>query len=263
MNEWDSMLRLIFFLGGFLIFWGAGVLFPFRPHVSSDPFRWLNNVGLTLFNSLIVKVISPLSLMWLADSLERQNLGLFYFIQLPTAFSVLSGIVLLDGMIYFQHVLFHKFPALWRLHQVHHSDTGFDATTALRFHPIEILISLVIKAMAIALLGVPPLAVIVFEILLNFSALFNHGNFSLPSVLEKTLRLLVVTPDMHRIHHSVSKEETDSNYGFFISFWDRLFQTYRKESKHNLKLDFIGVEKFRQLSDQRLDRLLFQPFKRD
>jgi len=178
---------------------------------------------------------------------------------LPGWAAIAAGIALLDLAIYFQHVMFHAVPALWRLHRVHHADLDFDVTTGARFHPVEILISTAIKCAAIAALGAPVISVFVFEMLLNATAMFNHANASLPQRLERWLRWLVVTPDMHRVHHSVRYEESSSNFGFNLPWWDRLFGTYRARPRLGHDAMTIGVDAFRSPQDLRLDRLLVQP----
>ncbi len=259
--ENEGLLRIGFFLGGLGLFWLTGLLFAYRRKDESQKGRWLNNLGLTVVNTLILRLLLPTGLVAVASFAESNQFGVFNFFPIPLIVDIVLSFFIFDCVIYYQHVVFHRVRFLWRLHQVHHSDTGFDATTALRFHPLEILISTLIKAIVICLLGVSAEGVIVFEILLNFSALFNHSNFSLPASIETRLRSIVVTPDMHRIHHSIRPEETNSNFGFFLSWWDRIFKTYRPHSSENLKFSPIGVEKFREGNEQQLDKLLTQPFR--
>jgi sterol desaturase/sphingolipid hydroxylase (fatty acid hydroxylase superfamily) len=180
---------------------------------------------------------------------------------LPTLVIGVAGFILLDLLIYWQHVVFHKVPVLWRLHRMHHADTELDATSGLRFHPLEIVLSLAIKAAAIIVLGVPAVAVLVFEIVLNGMALYNHSNVRLPERFERVLRWFVVTPEMHVIHHSTERRETDSNFGFNLALWDRLFGTYSHRPQAGYDGMVIGIEAFRDASEQRLDRLLTQPFR--
>jgi sterol desaturase/sphingolipid hydroxylase (fatty acid hydroxylase superfamily) len=187
--------------------------------------------------------------------------GLLNALALPGWAAIPAGIALLDLAIYFQHVMFHAVPALWRVHRVHHADLDFDVTTGARFHPIEILISTAIKCAAIAALGAPVISVFVFEMVLNATAMFNHANASLPQRLERWLRWLVVTPDMHRVHHSVRYEESSSNFGFNLPWWDRLFGTYRAQPRLGHAVMTIGVDAFRSSQELRLDRLLVQPLR--
>ena len=182
---------------------------------------------------------------------------------LPAWVGVVASVVLLDLAIYFQHVLFHAVPVLWRLHRMHHADLDFDVTTGLRFHPIEILLSMVIKLAVVAALGAPALAVLIFEVLLNATSMFNHGNVRIPAGLDRVLRWVVVTPDMHRVHHSILSRETNSNFGFNLPWWDRLFGTYRAQPAAGHEGMTIGIEQFRDPRELRLDRMLLQPFRGD
>ncbi|MFT5113685.1 MAG: sterol desaturase/sphingolipid hydroxylase (fatty acid hydroxylase superfamily), partial [Parasphingorhabdus sp.] len=188
--------------------------------------------------------------------------GLFNIWLTDTTAGLIAAFFLLDLAIYFQHRIFHAVPLLWRLHRVHHSDIGFDVTTALRFHPLEILLSLLIKMSLIVILGAPIISVIIFEIVLNGAAMFNHANMNITKGLDRLLRLFVVTPDMHRIHHSVHNKETNSNFGFNIPWWDRLFGTYTDQPRDGHDEMLIGLAEFRQQPDQRLDKLLVQPFRK-
>ncbi|MYB34554.1 MAG: sterol desaturase family protein, partial [Gammaproteobacteria bacterium] len=175
---------------------------------------------------------------------------------------VILCILVLDLLIYWQHRIFHMIEPFWRIHRMHHTDTAFDFTTALRFHPIEIFISILIKAVAIVLLGAPAFAVIAFEIILNGSAMFNHGNIKIPPVVDRLLRCIIVTPDMHRIHHSIDPKEHNMNYGFFLSVWDRIFGSYLNQPRQPQTTMPIGLEVFNQDSEARIDRLITQPFRK-
>jgi sterol desaturase/sphingolipid hydroxylase (fatty acid hydroxylase superfamily) len=176
---------------------------------------------------------------------------------------VVLSVVILDLAIYLQHVLFHAVPALWRLHRMHHADLEFDVSTGLRFHPVEILLSTVIKLAVVAALGAPALAVVIFEVLLNATSMFNHSNVRVPLGIDRMLRWLVVTPDMHRVHHSITPRETNSNFGFNLPWWDRLFGTYRAQPQAGHEAMTIGIEQFRDVRELRLDRMLLQPFRDD
>ena len=191
---------------------------------------------------------------------EARGWGFLNVLSVPAVLAFVVGVLLLDLVIYFQHVMFHAVPALWRLHRVHHADLDFDVTTGTRFHPFEILISTAIKCAAVAAIGVSPAAVLVFEVLLNATAMFNHANASLPRPLESVVRWLVVTPDMHRVHHSVLYDESSSNFGFNLPWWDRIFGTYRAEPRLGHDALTIGVDAFRTQDDLSLDQLLIQPF---
>src|SRR5262245_44619082 len=229
-------LRLGVFLGVFAIFAFWERQAPARALKLPRRQRWRANLGLALVSTIVVRLILPGSALAMASIAAAEGWGLFNRIDVPGWFAVLAGLVLLDLVIYLQHVLFHSVPALSRLHAVHHADPDFDLTTGIRFHPIEILISALIKIAAVAALGTPFLAVLAFEILLNATAMFNHANVSLPGWLEPAARRVLVTPDMHRVHHSVIESERNSNYGFCLSIWDRLLGTYTAAPKGELEL---------------------------
>lgn len=258
--ENEPVIRLSFFIGGFLLFLLIGLLFPFRPMKSKKMMkRWLNNSLLTFANSFLLKALMPFTVVFIAQEYSSRGL-LSFWAELKTLYIIL-GIIVLDLTVYWQHRIFHVVPFLWRLHRVHHTDTEFDVTTALRFHTIEIFLSYFIKALVIVSLGITFESVIIFEVVLNFCAMFNHGNYKLPSLIEKVTRLFIVTPSMHRIHHSVVKEETNSNYGFCLSVWDKVFGSYVHNPKEDPKSMNIGIETFRNIKDQDLFQLLAQPFK--
>lgn len=222
--------------------------------------RWLSNFGIFLINSVLLVLVPASALAAALLSLEYK-FGLFIWFKVALWPSIIVSLLVLDAAIYWQHRLFHRFATLWRIHRMHHTDTGFDVSTALRFHPIEILLSVLIKAGVIILLGAPLLAVIGFEIILNSSAMFNHSNVRMPRWCDKYLRYIIVTPDMHRVHHSVAKNEHDYNYGFCLSCWDRLFGSYLAQPKDGHQAMTIGLEIFNQKEEARLDKLLTQPFR--
>src|SRR3989454_9618231 len=199
---------------------------PRRPQAIGRNWRWPNNLGVVAVDVLLVRILLPITAVGLALFAEARGIGLFNMIALPMWVSIPASVILLDLAIYLQHVLFHAVPALWRLHRMHHADLAFDVTTGLRFHPIEILLSMLLKLAVIAALGAPAVAVLIFEVLLNATSMFNHGNVRIPERFDRVLRWLVVTPDMHRVHHSVLPRETNSNFGFNLPWWDRLFRTY-------------------------------------
>ncbi|MDX1588632.1 MAG: sterol desaturase family protein [Oleiphilaceae bacterium] len=231
-----------------------------RPQRIGRGRRWPNNLAIVALDTVAVRLIFPLTAVGAALLASEQGWGLFNGVSLPLWLAVLSSVILLDLAIYFQHRLFHAVPWLWRLHRMHHADLEFDVTTGLRFHPLEILISMAIKLAVVFLLGTPALAVLVFEVLLNATSLFNHSNVQLPAWLDRRLRHWVVTPDMHRVHHSIVRRETDSNFGFNLPWWDRLFGTYRDQPEAGHLGMTIGIDEFRDPRDLRLDRMLFQPF---
>jgi sterol desaturase/sphingolipid hydroxylase (fatty acid hydroxylase superfamily) len=210
-----------------------------------------------------VRLALPLSAIGMALHAERHGWGLLRLLAVPDACAIAAAVIVLDLAIYLQHVLFHAVPALWRLHRMHHADLDLDVTTGTRFHPIEILLSMAIKIAVVAALGAPVAAVLIFELLLNATSLFNHGNLRLPAPVDRVLRWLVVTPDMHRVHHSIVPRETNSNYGFNLSCWDRLLGTYRAQPQAGHAAMTIGIEQFRDPDELRLDRMLWQPFRAD
>jgi sterol desaturase/sphingolipid hydroxylase (fatty acid hydroxylase superfamily) len=261
MTEFEGAIRFAMFLAvfGAVALWEA--LAPRRKRSFGRLARWPHNLGLLLVDAALVRVLAPGAAIAVAMTAAGSGWGLLNAFALPGWAAIAAGIALLDLAIYFQHVMFHAVPTLWRLHRVHHADLDFDVTTGARFHPIEILISTAVKCAAIAALGAPVISVFVFEILLNATAMFNHANASLPQRLERWLRWLVVTPDMHRVHHSVRYEESSSNFGFNLPWWDRLFGTYRAQPRLGHAVMTIGVDAFRSSQDLRLDRLLVQPLR--
>jgi sterol desaturase/sphingolipid hydroxylase (fatty acid hydroxylase superfamily) len=259
MMDFEGAIRLAAFAAVFaaVALWEA--LAPRRRRSFGRRARWPHNLGLLLVDVTLVRVLAPGAAIAVAMTAAGSGWGLLNALALPGWAAIAAGIALLDLAIYFQHVMFHAVPALWRLHRVHHADLDFDVTTGARFHPIEILISTAIKCAVIAALGAPVISVFVFEIVLNATAMFNHANASLPQRPERWLRWLVVTPDMHRVHHSVRYEESSSNFGFNLPWWDRLFGTYRARPRLGHDAMTIGVDAFRSPQDLRLDRLLVQP----
>jgi sterol desaturase/sphingolipid hydroxylase (fatty acid hydroxylase superfamily) len=225
--------------------------------------RWPSNVGIVVLNTLLVRLIFPTAAVGVALLAELHGWGLFHVLEAPAWIAVTASMLLLDLAIYLQHVLFHAVPVLWRLHRMHHADLEFDVTTGVRFHPLEILLSMAIKLGVVAALGAPALAVLIFEVLLNATSMFNHGNVKLPQRFDRVLRGIVVTPEMHRVHHSILPRETNSNFGFNLPWWDRLFGTYRAQPAAGHDGMTIGIEQFRDPRELRLDRMLLQPFRDD
>ena len=260
---YEPYIRLAAFAGVFAVMALWEVLGPRRKQAVGRGWRWPNNLGVVVVDVLLVRILFPTTAVGLALIAEARGFGLFNVAGLPMWVGLLASVVILDFAIYLQHVLFHAVPALWRLHRMHHADLDIDVTTGVRFHPIEILISLLIKIAAILALGIPVVAVILFEVVLNVTSMFNHSNVSMPAWLDRALRLIVVTPDMHRVHHSILRRETDSNFGFNLPWWDRLFGTYRAQPAEGHERMTIGIERFRLPREQRLDRMLTQPFRND
>lgn len=233
---------------------------PRRPLSDSKSLRWFSNLGIVLLNSVMLRLVLPVGAVALALLANERGWGLLNNLALPYVPSVVVSIVVLDFVIYVQHVLFHAIPALWKLHMMHHADVDFDVTTGIRFHPIEIFLSMLIKFGAVAALGPPALGVLIFEIVLNATAMFNHSNVRLPLGLDRVLRLLVVTPDMHRVHHSVVREEANSNFGFNLPWWDRLLGTYTAQPVEGHQGMTIGLAHLQGLGRQKLHRMLAIPF---
>ncbi|MBW1982317.1 MAG: sterol desaturase family protein [Deltaproteobacteria bacterium] len=256
-------VRVGFFLGVFALMAVWELLAPRRGLTTSKTVRWLSNLGIILINAGAVRLVVPILPVSLALLAEKNGWGLLNNLVLPDWLKVAIGVVVLDLVIYFQHVMFHAVPAFWRLHMMHHADLDFDVTTGLRFHPIEILLSAGIKLATVAALGPPTLAVLLFEILLNGTSMFNHGNIRLPASVDRLLRLLVVTPDMHRVHHSVVIKETNSNFGFNLPWWDRLFGTYRDQPAAGHRGMTIGLSQFRHAQRLTLPWMLVLPFTGD
>lgn len=255
----EPALRLAVFLGVFALVAGWEALSPRRTRRFSRRERWPHNLGLLVLDVLLLRLVAPGAAIGVAIAAEARGWGLLSALTLPAWAEVLLAVVALDLAIYFQHVLFHAVPTLWRLHRVHHADPDFDVTTGTRFHPIEILLSTAIKCAAVAAIGAPVIAVLAFEVLLNATAMFNHANARLPGVVDRWLRWLVVTPDMHRVHHSIVRDETNSNFGFNLPCWDCLFGTYRAQPARGHAGMTVGLEAFRDATHLRLDRLLLQP----
>ena len=222
--------------------------------------RWPANLGIIVVDSVVVRLVFPVLAVGVAGLAEARGWGLLPWLNAPAGLAFIASLLLLDLAIYAQHVAFHKAPLLWRLHRMHHTDLDFDVTTALRFHPLEIVLSMLIKLAVVLLLGAPAVSVLLFEVILNATAMFNHGNVGLPPALDRVLRWMVVTPDMHRVHHSVRPEETNSNFGFNLPWWDRLFGTYRDQPRDGHTGMTLGLDYFRDRRATRLDGLLLQPF---
>ncbi len=259
----EPAARLAAFATAFIVFSALEALLPRRPRLASRWTRWTTNTGMLVLATLAVRALSlvaPLVAGVAAAGLAASlGLGLFHQLALPAWAEIGLAMVLFDLAIWFQHLVTHKVPLLWRLHRVHHADRDLDASSALRFHPAEIVLSAVYKLGVILLLGPAALAVVLFEIVLNASAMFNHANLALPAWLDRVLRSLVVTPDMHRIHHSIHRHEHDTNYGFCLSVWDRLFGTYTKAPQGGQTGMTIGIAEHRGGESDRLGWSLRYP----
>ena len=255
----EPLIRFGAFFGVFLAMGVWELAAPRRPQAISRLRRWPGNLGLSVINTVALRILFPAAAVGAAIFAEAHGLGLFQAINAPEVVAIIVSVIVLDLVIYLQHRLFHAVPLLWRLHRVHHADLEFDVTTGVRFHPLEIVLSMLIKIGAVAALGAPAVAVLVFEVLLNATTMFNHANIKLRQPLDRIVRLVVVTPDMHRVHHSVRREETDSNFGFSLPWWDWVFRTYLAQPADGHDRMIIGIEKFRDPTDLHLARMLLQP----
>lgn len=256
----ETAIRLGFFFAVLAAMATWEALVPRRRLSQPRMLRWTGNLGIVAVNTLIVRALFPAVPVTAALIASDRSWGVFNMVVVPGWLAIAASVVLLDLAIYGQHVMFHAVPAFWRLHRMHHADLDFDVTTGIRFHPLEIVLSVFIKMAAIIVLGAPAVAVLTFEVLLNATSMFNHGNVSLPAAFDRVLRWVVVTPDMHRVHHSVIQTETDSNFGFNLTWWDRLFGTYRRQPEKGHDAMTIGLPVFRDPKWLRLDRLVMQPF---
>jgi sterol desaturase/sphingolipid hydroxylase (fatty acid hydroxylase superfamily) len=257
----ETVIRLTAFFGVLAVVAMAEIALPRRRLTASKLRRWASNLGIVFLNSLFVRLLLPATAAGFAVFAAQRGWGVFNVLDAPAWVGIIASVVFLDFAIYLQHVMFHAVPALWRLHRMHHADLDFDVTTGARFHPIEILLSMLIKFAVIAVIGAPAAAVIIFEVLLNATSMFNHGNFRLPVGLDRVLRLFVVTPDMHRVHHSVEDHETNSNFGFNLPLWDRLLGTYKAQPDAGHEAMTIGIRDYREpklVSD--LPGMLILPF---
>lgn len=263
MLETERWIRLSFFLIFFSALAIMEIVRPRRRLTVSKAGRWFPNLVLIALNPVAVAMIFPVLPTGVALLAAEHNWGLLNHPAIPYWLKIVGGIVLLDLAVYTQHVLHHAVPVLWRLHRMHHTDLDFDLTTGLRFHPLEIVVSMAVKLSAVAAIGPPPLAALFFEVALNGTSLFNHSNIHIPEKVDRLLRLLVVTPDMHRVHHSVIIRETNSNFGFNLPWWDRLFGTYKDQPVGGHQDMMIGLAQFRDLRQLSLLRLLSQPFTGD
>jgi sterol desaturase/sphingolipid hydroxylase (fatty acid hydroxylase superfamily) len=258
---YESYIRLSAFFGVFVVMAAWEFIVPRRRQSIRREWRWPNNLGVVAVDTLLVRILFPTTAVGLAILAQAHGFGLFNIIEMPAWIGVVASVTLLDLAIYLQHVLFHAVPSLWRLHRMHHADLDFDVSTGLRFHPIEILLSMIIKFAVVAALGAPALAVLIFEVLLNATSMFNHANVRIPLGIDRTLRWLIVTPDMHRVHHSILAHETNSNFGFNLPWWDRLFGTYRAQPSAGHEAMTIGIDQFRDARELGIDRMMLQPFR--
>lgn len=261
--ENEARLRILVFLLVLLIMAIWEIASPRRRRDIPRLLRWSNNLAIVVLDAALVRLLFPVVAVGLAVIAQQNGWGLLNLLALPQWLAVVVSLLLFDLAIYLQHVVFHAVPALWRLHRMHHADLEFDVTTGLRFHPVEIILSMAVKMTLVLILGPPAIAVLLFEVVLNASAMFNHANVHLPNRLDRMLRLVLVTPDMHRVHHSDIPAETHSNFGFNLPWWDRIFGTYTAQPRKGHTGMTIGLPRFRTRRDLWLDRMLMQPLRGD
>jgi len=258
----EVAIRLAFFFSVFGIMAIWELIAPKRALTVSKAVRWANNLGIVFLNSFILRLIFPAAAVGMATFTSSQGWGVFNYFDVPFWVAIVASVVVMDFIIYLQHVMVHAVPVLWRLHRMHHADLDFDVTTGARFHPIEIILSMLIKFATIIVLGPPVVAVVIFEVLLNATAMFNHSNVHIPGTIDRVVRWIVVTPDMHRVHHSVEDNEANSNFGFNLPWWDRLFGTYRDQPREGHEGMTIGIHKYRETNQVSwLPGMLLLPFK--
>jgi sterol desaturase/sphingolipid hydroxylase (fatty acid hydroxylase superfamily) len=259
----ETLIRLCAFVGVLLAMAAWETLAPRRKQTVGRATRWPSNIGVVIVDTALLRLILPAGAVGFALLCTARGWGFFNAMHVPIWLTILPSVVILDFVIYLQHVMFHAVPILWRLHRMHHADLDFDVTTGVRFHPVEIVISMGIKLAAVALFGTPAAGVLAFEVLLNATSMFNHSNIDIPAGRDAILRMVVVTPDMHRVHHSIVVRETNSNFGFNLPWWDRLLGTYRAQPEAGHDGMTIGIEQFREARELRLDRMLTQPWRGD
>ena len=259
--EYEQTIRMSVFIGLLVLLSGLEFLSPLAKRQTARPRQWFTNVAIVLIDNVTLKVLFPMLAAGVAAYAAQNTFGLFNLIDLNNWLTIILSLLLLDLLIYFQHVIMHKIPMFWRLHRMHHTELGLDVTSAIRFHPIEIIISMLIKMLFVLLMGIPVVAVIIFEILLNGLALFNHSNIKLPAPIEKILRLFIITPEIHWIHHSEIPFETNSNYGFNLCLWDRIFSTYIDKPTKDYPEMRQGLNEFGFEKSLTLPELLISPFK--
>ena len=257
----EPLIRLCAFVTVLLAMAAWETLAPRRKRTVGRATRWPSNLGVVTINTALLLLILPASAVGFALFCAARGWGLFNVMRVPAWLAILPAVVILDFMIYLQHVMFHAVPILWRVHRMHHADLDFDVTTGIRFHPVEIVISMGVKLAAVALFGTPAAGVLAFVVLLNVTSMFNHSNIDIPKGRDAILRRFVVTPDMHRVHHSIVVRETNSNFGFNLPWWDRLLGTYRAQPEAGHDAMTIGIGQFREPKELRLDRMLTQPWR--
>ncbi|HKN02245.1 MAG TPA: sterol desaturase family protein [Candidatus Binataceae bacterium] len=259
----EALVRLAFFIVVFAAMAIAEASAPRRARALDRAARWPGNLAIAAINTALVRVLIPATAVGAAMVARRHEIGVLNWLALPRGVALVVAVAALDLAIYLQHVMFHAVPILWRVHRMHHTDLDIDVTTGLRFHPIETILSMLIKIGAVIAIGAPPVAVLAFEVLLNANSMFNHGNLAISERTDRWLRWIVVTPDMHRVHHSIVRDETNSNFGFNLPWWDRMMGTYRAEPAAGQIAMTIGIDQFRSPQESGLMRMLTQPVRED
>ncbi|MFA5180102.1 MAG: sterol desaturase family protein [Syntrophales bacterium] len=258
----ETTIRIVCFFSIFIVIAIMEMIAPRRPLVLRRSLRWFGNLSIQLVNGILPRLLFPILPVGMAALWAQKGWGLLNVVPLPTTAAILSSLLILDLVIYAQHLLFHRIHFFWRIHRMHHTDMDLDLTSALRFHPLEIMISLLIKMAVVAALGPPAVAVFIFEILLNGMAMFNHGNFRIPTRMDNRLRIIMVTPDMHLVHHSIHRQESNHNFGFNLSWWDRLFGTYQAEPAAGREGMIIGLTGFLDDRYSHLGKMILNPFEK-
>lgn len=259
--EHEVTIRLSFFFGVFAIMALWEWLAPRRKLLVPKLMRWSNNIALVFLNSFVLRLLFPTAAVGMAAFANQQGWGIFNYYDISFPVAVIASVIIMDGVVYLQHVMVHAVPALWRLHRVHHADPDIDITTGARFHPLEMILSMLIKFATIVVLGPPVLGVITFEVILNVTAMFNHSNVRINLTIDRYLRFFVVTPDMHRVHHSVDADETNSNFGFNLPWWDRIFGTYKNQPRAGHEQMTIGIHQYNKPNQVTwLHKMLLLPF---
>jgi sterol desaturase/sphingolipid hydroxylase (fatty acid hydroxylase superfamily) len=261
--ENENSIRLVAFVGVFVVMAMLEFASPRKQRTEPRVTRWITNFGLVVVDAMVLRAVFPILAVGVAVWAQRKGYGLFAILDWAIWLEITLTVIVLDFAIYWQHVASHKLPLLWRVHRVHHADRDLDASSGLRFHPVEIALSMIYKFAVIILLGAPPLGVFVFEVLLNGSAMFNHANFRLPLALDRVLRMFIVTPDMHRVHHSILRREADTNYGFALSIWDRMFGSYTEQPENGHDGMTLGLAEQQTSRPSQLIWCLTFPFRRE
>ncbi len=256
----ETLVRLGFFAAIFFVMALSEKIAPRRLLLKSKTKRWIGNLGMQIINVVVLRLIFPVFPVGIAVICAQRGWGLLNYYQITPLLALIIAVAALDFVIYLQHRMFHVVPLFWRMHMVHHTDQDIDVTTALRFHPLEIILSMLIKFSAVAAIGAPPLSVLIFEIMLNGATMFNHGNVGIPLPLDRIIRIVLVTPDMHRVHHSVVARETNSNYGFSFPWWDRMLKTYQAQPQDGHYKMKIGLNGYHDDRSLKLSSMLTMPF---